>query len=102
MCLNDSDLIVEHEEKIDALTLKIDSVVTYYEGLVTGLEGRLESTEQVSAQLLMGYAEMAANVEAILSILSNASPEDRQELQATLTESRMKMLEVLKKAADDN
>ena len=66
--------------------------------VVTPLENRLEQMEKISAQLVAGYAELAATTETILSVLSNSSEEERQELQQALNQSRLKMLETLRQA----
>lgn len=88
------------------LTLKylkdmIEELSAHQITLIDNIETRQTQLEQMCSQLVIAYAEVASNVEAILSILANDTKEARIELQSALAEHRMKMIEVLKSATSD-
>lgn len=58
----------------------------------------LDQMEQQNALLSIGFAEMAAMVESLISMQINKNPEDREEWQTTLAEARKNMLETFKHA----
>lgn len=78
---------------------KVEALEKAYWEVIDRLEQRLEKLEIVVAQLVPAYGEVATNVEVILSVLANATPEERQELQQALTVGRKKLIDALSYAA---
>lgn len=88
------------KESIDANNINIDEVVARYTEILnqttTHLENRIDTQDNVIAQLVAGYAELAANVEAILTVMASSDEEDRKALQQALAASKKQMLESLR------
>ena len=88
----------EPELTLEHLNAKIEALVAHQLTLIDNIEGRQTQMEQLCSQIVLAYAEVAANVEAILSILANDTKDARIELQSALAEHRVKMMEVIKSA----
>jgi len=86
------------EMTVAQLNEKVEALVAHQLTLIDNVEGRQNQTEQLCSQIVLAYAEVAANVEAILSILANDTKDARIELQSALAEHRIKMMEVIKSA----
>ncbi len=85
-------------DDLNQLEEKIDGLSNYQKTVNDLMESRLDTFERQMAMIVQGYSELAANVEAILSVLASDTSEARLELQAALMQSKMQMMEVLKKS----
>lgn len=80
---------------------ELKQLIDYQTTQITRLEELIETNEMITAQLVTGYAEIASKLEALLTVFAQTDPEQRQELQKEIAASHMRMLEVFRKASDN-
>lgn len=73
------------------------------EGLLTKLEQRLESVEQIVAQLMVGYMDMAVAVEITMQdALNKMDAEERKQFMKESFALRREMLDILKSSLQED
>ena len=84
---------------LDELMEKVDAISKSYWEMLDKLEVRIDEIDPILAALVAGYAELAANVQAILEIMLKSSPEDTADLVKALEDQRNLVVETLSQAS---
>lgn len=89
---------IEVQEYLAAITKGIYDKVEAQQQI---FDSRLNGVEQTLAGLLQGYTELAAMVQALVSVIVNKTKEEQEEFFSVLRQGRQDMMDLLRQGMAD-